>query len=42
MIEAVEQALAFVAGRNRADLDSDRMLRMVLRRAVEIVREAAA
>lgn len=42
MIEAAEQALAFVAGRSRADLDSDLMLRMALTRAVEIVGEAAA
>lgn len=42
MIEAAEQALAFVTGRSRADLDSDLMLRMALTRAVEIVGEAAA
>lgn len=42
MIEAAEQAPACVAGRNRADLDSDLMLRMALTRAVEIVGEAAA
>jgi uncharacterized protein with HEPN domain len=41
MIEACEQALAFVAQRTRADLDSDVMLRMALTRAVEIVGEAA-
>lgn len=42
MIEAGEQALAFVAGRCRADLDSDAMLRLALTRAVEIVGEAAS
>lgn len=42
MIEAAEQALVFVQGRSRADLDSDAMLRMALTRAVEIVGEAAA
>ncbi len=42
MIEAAEQALAFVRGRNRADLDGDPMLRLALARAVEIVGEAAA
>jgi uncharacterized protein with HEPN domain len=41
MIEAAEQALAFVAGRERAALDSDAMLRLALR-AVEIVGEAAS
>ena len=42
MIEASEQALAFVAGRVRADLDTDAMLRLALTRAVEVVGEAAA
>lgn len=42
MVDAAEQALAFVQGRNRADLDTDAMLRMALTRAVEIVGEAAA
>ncbi len=37
MIEAAEQALAFVAGRERSALDSDDMLRLALTRAVEIV-----
>lgn len=41
MIEAGEQALAFVEGRARADLDSDVMLRFALTRAVEVVGEAA-
>lgn len=42
MIEAGEQALVFVQGRNRADLDEDAMLRLALTRAIEIVGEAAA
>jgi uncharacterized protein with HEPN domain len=42
MIEAAEAALEFVAGRSRADLDTDAMLRMALTRAVEIVGEAAS
>jgi uncharacterized protein with HEPN domain len=42
MIEAAEDALAFVQGRQRADLDQDRMLCLALTRAVEIVGEAAA
>ncbi len=42
MVDAAEQALAFVRGRQRADLDTDAMLRLALTRAVEIVGEAAA
>ena len=42
MADAAEQALAFVQGRRRADLDTDAMLRLALTRAVEIVGEAAA
>jgi uncharacterized protein with HEPN domain len=42
MIEAAEQALAFAAGRERADLDRDAMLRLALTRAVEVLGEAAA
>jgi uncharacterized protein with HEPN domain len=42
MAEAAEQALAFVQGRQRPDLDTDSMLRLALTRAVEIVGEAAA
>lgn len=30
MVEAAEQALTFVAGRDRSDLDSDVMLRLAL------------
>lgn len=42
MIEAAEQALSFAAGRTRADLDNDAMLRLALTRTVEIVGEAAS
>jgi uncharacterized protein with HEPN domain len=42
MIEAAEAALEFAAGRSRADLDGNAMLRMALTRAVEIVGEAAS
>jgi uncharacterized protein with HEPN domain len=42
MIEAAEDARTFVQGRQRADLDQDRMLCLALTRAVEIVGEAAA
>lgn len=41
MIEAAEQALAFVHERQREDLDADPMLRLALTRAIEIVGEAA-
>ncbi len=41
MVEAAEDALGFVAGRTRADLDTDRMLLFALVRAVEIIGEAA-
>jgi len=37
MIEASEQALAFVAGRSRADLDGDAMLLALLRPAFTAV-----
>ena len=42
MIEAIEQALSFVEGRERSSLDDDAMLLLALTRAVEIVGEAAA
>lgn len=42
MIDAAEQALAFVRERHRKDLEGDAMLRLALTRAVEIVGEAAA
>ena len=41
MLDAVRQALEFVTGRDRGDLDSDPMLLLALTRAVEIVGEAA-
>jgi uncharacterized protein with HEPN domain len=42
MIEAAEAAQSFIAGRQRADLDSDRMLLFALVRAIEIIGEAAS
>ncbi len=42
MIEAAEDALRFVDGRARADLDSDRMLLFAVVRVIEIVGEAAS
>ena len=41
MIDAAETALAFITGRHRSELDSDRMLLFALVRAIEIVGEAA-
>lgn len=41
MIDALETAERFVAGRSRGDLDADEMLRLALTRAIEIVGEAA-
>lgn len=42
MIDAAEAAVGFVAGRSRADLDSNQMLLFASIRAVEILGEAAA
>ena len=42
MVEAAEQALGFVQGRERAELAGDPMLLLALTRAVEIVGEAAS
>jgi uncharacterized protein with HEPN domain len=42
MIEAGEAVAGFLSGRNRGDLDSDRMLLFALLRAVEVLGEAAA
>ena len=41
MIEAAETAVNFVTGRQRVDLNSDRMLLFALVRAIEIIGEAA-
>ena len=41
MREATEQALKFVGGRTRPDLDSDPMLALALIKLVEIIGEAA-
>ena len=42
MLDAGEQALLFCAGRSRADLDGDVMLRFALVHAITVVGEAAA
>lgn len=39
--EAAEKAVAFSAGRSRASLDDDELLRLALTKLVEIVGEAA-
>ena len=41
MIDAAEVGMGFVKGRQRADLDQDRMLAFALVRAIEIIGEAA-
>ena len=42
MLEYTRTARAFAAGRDRRDLDNDRMLYLALLRALEIVGEAAS
>ena len=42
MIDAAETAAQFMAGRDRAALDADRMLLFAVVRAIEVVGEAAA
>ncbi len=42
MLDAAEDAVRFVVGRKREDLDTDRMLALALVRSIEIVGEAGA
>lgn len=42
MMDAAREALGFVAGKTRADLDADRQLAMSLVKCIEIIGEAAA
>jgi uncharacterized protein with HEPN domain len=42
MIEAAEATQHFIAGRNRADLDTDQMLLFALVHAVTVIGEAAS
>jgi uncharacterized protein with HEPN domain len=42
MIEAAEAVQSFIDGRQRVDLDRDRMLLFALVRAIEIIGEAAS
>lgn len=41
MIDAAESAAQFMAGRQRSDLDQDRMLLFAVVRAIEVIGEAA-
>lgn len=41
MLDAAHEALGFVRGRNRVDLNSDRQLVLALVKAIEIIGEAA-
>jgi uncharacterized protein with HEPN domain len=41
ILDAAQEAVAFVSGRSRADLDTDRMLGLALVRLLEIIGEAA-
>ncbi|PYV17445.1 MAG: hypothetical protein DMG07_05825 [Acidobacteria bacterium] len=41
ILDAAREALAFVQGRSRADLDADHMLSLALVRLLEIIGEAA-
>lgn len=42
MLDAAREALSFVAGKRRSDLDADRMLVLSLVKSVEIIGEAAS
>jgi uncharacterized protein with HEPN domain len=42
MIDAAESVLSFMAGRQRSDLDDDRMLLFAVVRAIEVIGEAAS
>lgn len=41
MVDALKSVQRMIAGRDRADLDRDEMLRLALTRAIEVVGEAA-
>lgn len=41
MVDAAQEALRFIAGRSRRDLDSDRQLTLALVKEIEIIGEAA-
>jgi uncharacterized protein with HEPN domain len=42
MIDATESVEHFAAGRNRGDLDTDKMLLFAILRAIEVIGEAAS
>ena len=41
MLDAAQEVIGFTSGRERADLDSDRMLLFTVVRGIEIIGEAA-
>lgn len=42
MLDAAEEAVSFIVGRRREDLDTDQILALALVRSIEIVGEAGA
>lgn len=42
MLDAANDAMSFVAGKERGDLDTDRMLALALVKTIEIIGEAGA
>lgn len=42
MLDAAREAISFVAGRERRDLDTDRMLVLALVKSIEVIGEAGA
>jgi uncharacterized protein with HEPN domain len=42
MVEAARDAVSFIEGKTRADLDSDRMRSLALVRCIEVIGEAAS
>jgi uncharacterized protein with HEPN domain len=40
LVEAASKAMSYAAGRSRADLDDDELLRLALTKLVEVVGEA--
>jgi uncharacterized protein with HEPN domain len=42
MLECTDEVLSFINGRDRADLDGDRMLMHAITRCVELIGEAAS
>ena len=42
MLDAAREAVKFVAGKSRKDLDNDRMLTLAITKSIEIIGEAAS